>query len=160
MMDDVPIDSAGSMAELRPAGPDDLPELLRLTREFYDEDGFATSDAELERNFRALLAAPSAHTALAVRDGSRVGFALTTAALILESGLVAELQDLYVMPAHRRQGIAGRLIEDSVRWAREQGASQLEVCVAPNGRDVSHLFTYYAGLGFRDEGRRLLRLEF
>jgi len=155
----VPPDSGAPATELRAAVVEDLPELLRLAREFYDEDGFATSDADLERNFRALLAAASAHTVLAVRDGAAVGFALSTSQLILESGLVAELQDLYVMPAHRRQGVAALLVDDSIRWAKSHGASQLEVVVAPNGRDVSHLFGYYAGLGFRDEGRRLLSLS-
>ena len=93
----------------------------------------------LDRNFRALLAAPTAHTCLAVDGGSAVGFALTTSQLVLESGVVAELQDLYVMPAYRRRGVAGRLIDDATRWARAQQASLLDVVVAPNGQDVSAL---------------------
>jgi aminoglycoside 6'-N-acetyltransferase I len=143
--------------ELRTAGPADRPELLRLAREFYDEDGFTTSDADLERNFRALFTAPAtAHLCLAVDGGSAVAFALTTSQIVLESGLVAELQDLYVMPAYRRHGIAGRLIDDAGAWAKGRGATLLEVVIAPNDRDVSHLFAYYAARGFRDEGRRLL----
>jgi hypothetical protein len=31
----------------------------------------------------------------------------------------------------------------------------LEVGIAPNGLDVSHLHAYYAKLGFPDEGRTL-----
>ena len=155
----MPPASGAAATELRAAAVADLPELLRLAREFYDEDGFATSDADLDRNFRALLAAPSAHITLAVRDGAAVGFALSTSQLVLESGLVVELQDLYVRPAHRRQGVAGLLVDDSIRWAKSQDATQVEVVVAPNGRDVSHLFTYYARLGFQDEGRRLVSLE-
>ena len=98
----------------------------------------------------------TAHTCLAVDGGSAVGFALTTSQLVLESGVVAELQDLYVMPAYRRQGVAGRLIDDATRWAQAQQASLLEVVVAPNGQDVSDLLAYYVARGFRDEGRRLL----
>lgn len=144
---------------LRTARPDDLPELMGLAREFYDEDGFATSDAELDRNFRALLAdRRSARICLAVQDGSAIGFALTTSRIVLESGVVAELQDLYVMPAHRRRGVATLLVDDAVAWSRAQQASLLEVVVAPNGRDVGHLFSYYGARGFRDEGRRLLAL--
>lgn len=144
---------------LRAARLDDLPELMRLAREFYDEDGFATSDAELDSNFRALLAAGTgARICLALRDGSAIGFALTTSRVILESGIVAELQDLYVMSAHRRRGVAANLLDDAIGWAKAQHASLLEVVVAPNGRDVSHLFAYYAAHGFRDEGRQLLSL--
>ena len=145
---------------LRAANLDDLADLLRLAREFYDEDGFTTTDAELERNFRALFGAgDSAHLCLAVDDGSAIGFALTTTGLVLESGLVAELQDLYVMPAHRGSGIGVRLIREAQRWATDQGATLLEIVVAPNGQDISGLIDYYARHGFRDEGRRLLSVR-
>lgn len=154
------VESARTGALLRTAQPSDLPELLRLAREFYDEDGFATSDAELARNFRALLAAgTSAHICLAVNGGAAIGFALTTTDLVLESGLVAELQDLYVMPAERGTGVGARLMQDAQDWARERGAALLEIVVAPNGKDVSGLLRYYTANGFRDEGRRLLSLE-
>ena len=144
---------------LRAAGLDDLTELMRLAREFYDEDGFTTRDAELDHNFRALLADRSnARICLALDSGSGIGFALTTRRVVLESGLVAELQDLYVMPAHRRHGVAARLINDAISWAKAQQASSLEVVVAPNGRDVSHLLSYYSAKGFVDEGRRLLNV--
>ena len=146
-------------ASLRTAGLDDLSELMRLAREFYDEDGFTTSDAELDHNFRALLAdRSSARICLAVDNGSGIGFALTTCRVVLESGVVAELQDLYVRPAHRRLGVGTRLISDAISWAKAQHASSLEVVVAPNGSDVGHLLGYYGAQGFRDEGRRLLNL--
>lgn len=152
-------DSTDFNAQLRTAQLDDLPDLLRLAREFYDEDGFATRDDELDSNFRALLATTNAHTCLAFKDGAAIGFALTTTDLVLESGLIAELQDLYVMPAHRGAGVGARLMLDAQAWAREQGAALLEIVVAPNGRDISGLLRYYAANGFRDEGRRLLSLD-
>ncbi|MDT4942112.1 MAG: hypothetical protein QOJ34_2201 [Pseudonocardiales bacterium] len=143
--------------QLRDAGPQDLPDLLRLTRDFYDEDGFTTSTVELERNFGALLAlVRTAHISLATLGDRAVGFALTTCQVILESGVVAELQDLYVEPAHRGSGLGAALIADAADWARSRGATLLDVVVAPNGRDVGPLLRYYAARGFRDEGRRLL----
>jgi aminoglycoside 6'-N-acetyltransferase I len=48
------------------------------------------------------------------------------------------------------------LLTLAVAWAASIGASQLEIVIAPNDRDVSHLFRYYAANGFTDEGRRLL----
>lgn len=132
---------------------------MRLARGFYDEDRFATSDAQLDRNFRALLAdRSSARICLALHGGSGIGFALTTSRVILESGVVAELQDLYVMPRYRRRRVGTSLVEDAVGWARAHQASQLEVVVAPNGREVSDLFRYYGARGFRDEGRQVLAL--
>jgi aminoglycoside 6'-N-acetyltransferase I len=96
----------------------------------------------------------SAAARVAVVDD--VAFAVTTTSYGLENGLIAELEDLYVAPPARRRGLTRTLIEDSAAWAASIGASVLEVVVAPNGMDVSHLFRYYAANGFTDEGRRIL----
>lgn len=144
------------MIKISVAAPDDLELLIRLARAFYDEDGFATTDAQLAHNLNVLLHAANAHVALAAVDRSVAGFALSTTAFILESGLVAELQDLYVVPAARGHGVGTALIEDAARWAQSQAASLLEVVIAPNGRDVTHLLSYYRARAFVDGGRRVL----
>lgn len=144
------------MLEIREATPDDVPVLVALARAFYDEDGFGTATAELTRNFGVLLAAANARIVLAEDEGEPVGFALTTTAFILESGVVAELQDLYVIPQARGRGIGSALIEDSASWARSREATKLEVVIAPNGRDVSGLLSYYSSRGFVDQGRRVI----
>ena len=144
------------MAEIRVATAADVDVLVGLARAFYDEEGFATTDAELARNFAVLLPAEDAHVVLATVDDAVSGFALSTTAFILESGLVAELQDLYVMPPARACGIGTALIEDAARWARARSANLLEVVIAPNGHDVTHLCDYYRARGFVDERRRIL----
>jgi aminoglycoside 6'-N-acetyltransferase I len=142
--------------ELRAAGPGDLTMLVELARAFYDEDGFSTTNDELAANFRTLLTAADSHVVIATVAENVCGFALTTTAFILESGLVAELQDLYVDPTLRGRGVATALIEDAAEWARAQSATLLEVVVAPNGRDVSSLLDFYTRRRFTDEGRRIL----
>lgn len=144
------------MTVVRLATTDDLDVLVALARDFYDEDGFATTDDELARNFTVLLGRDDARIVLAEQDGTPVAFALSTADFTLESGVVVELQDLYVAPPARRGGLGSRLVEDSARWARERSATLLEVVVAPNGQDVTHLLDYYRRRGFADDGRRLL----
>jgi aminoglycoside 6'-N-acetyltransferase I len=142
---------------LRPATTDDRAVLLDLAVAFYAEDGFATPRPALDANLRVLLDSPGrARVAVAEVDGQVVGFGITTTTFGFENGLIAELEDLYVAPAARRQGLARALIEDSAAWAASIGASQLEIVIAPNGQDVSHLFRYYAANGFTDDGRRLL----
>lgn len=145
------------MIDIRRAVRADVPALLRMARAFYDEDGFATTDAELLRNFTVLLEGDAAHIALALVDGAVSGFALTTTAFILESGLVAELQDLYTVPEARGFGVGSALIQDSMQWARSQSATQLQVVVAPNGQDVAQLLDFYRSRGFDDEGRRVIK---
>jgi aminoglycoside 6'-N-acetyltransferase I len=142
--------------DIRTATSEDIGVLVGLARAFYDEDGFATTDADLGHNLDVLLRAGNAHLVLATLGVSVEGFALSTTAFILESGLVAELQDLYVVPRARGHGIGAALIEDAARWAQSQSATLLEVVIAPNGRDVTHLLGYYRARGFTDGGRRIL----
>lgn len=141
---------------IKTAAPEDLPALLALAVDFYEEDGFATSQADLRTNLATLIASPTARVAVSEADGRVVAFAITTTTFGLESGLIAELEDLYVAPDARRRGEAQRLIEDSLRWSTDRGCGRLEIVIAPNGQDVSHLFDFYRKRGFRDEGRRLL----
>lgn len=62
-------------------------------------------------------------------DGERiVGFVRAT--LWNESGMVKDvktvcLDDIYVLPAYRRRGIAAKLFGEVERWAKEQGAVRL-----------------------------------
>jgi aminoglycoside 6'-N-acetyltransferase I len=141
---------------LRAADLDDLPTLLDLAVAFYEEDGFATPRSALAAHLPVLIDSASARVAAGL-DGSRVvGFGITTTRFGLEYGLGAELEDLFVAPGFRRRGLARALIADSAAWAAGIGASRLEIVVAPNGQDVSHLFRYYAANGFTDDGRRLL----
>lgn len=145
------------MSRLRPAVAADHSAILALAVDFYAEDGFTTPEEKLAEHLSHLLVSPAAHAAIIVSDaGEIVAFAISTSSYGLESGLIAELEDLYVAPAFRRRGLAGELIEDSAAWATGIGAAHLEIVIAPNGQDVSHLFDIYRGRGFTDEGRRIL----
>jgi aminoglycoside 6'-N-acetyltransferase I len=144
---------------LRAATEDDLPALLDLTVAFYDDDGFTAARADLRDRLASFLREPAACLTVAATSEGVVGFALTTIRLVLESGPVAELQDLYVVPAHRRAGVGSALVADAARWARAGSAAILDVVIAPNGRDVDHLQHYYSARGFADRGRRLVHLD-
>ncbi len=141
---------------IRSAKPDEMPGLLALAAAFYSEGGFATKPDELAANLAILLTSDMARVAVAAENATLAGFAISTVEFGLEHGRIAILEDLYVAPEYRGRGIGRELVEDSVRWARTMGSRQVELVVAPNGQDVGHLFTYYASLGFLDEGRRLL----
>jgi len=142
--------------EVRQARPAELAAVLELATAFYLEEGFATPTAELRHNLRVLLQSERARVAVAVDHDHIVGFAVSTVSFGLEQGCVTELEDLFVRPGHRRTGIGAALINDSAAWAISCGCRSLELVVAPNGRDVEHLFGYYGRRGFTDQGRRLL----
>jgi GNAT superfamily N-acetyltransferase len=146
-----------SSAEVRRALAADYAAVLDLATAFYTEDGFATPASQLRENLLLLLDLDRARVAVACgHDEEIVGFAITTLSFGLEHGRIAELEDLFVIPAHRRKGIGGVLIDDSAEWAASRGCPVLEIVIAPNGSDDSHHVGYYARRGFTDEGRRLL----
>jgi aminoglycoside 6'-N-acetyltransferase I len=140
----------------RPAGPADLATVLPLAVAFYAEDGFDTGEPALRAHLAVLLGSAAAHVAVVGSAAQPLGFAVTTTSFGLENGLIAELEDLFVLPASRGRGLGTRLVDDSVAWARRQGCQRVELVVAPNGRDVGPLFDYYRALGFQDDGRRLI----
>jgi GNAT superfamily N-acetyltransferase len=143
--------------EVRRARPGELPIVLDLATAFYAEDGFTTPVWQLRENLLVLLDSDSARVAVACRQNDEVlGFAITTLSFGLEYGRLAELEDLFVLPAHRRSGIGSALINDSADWARSRGCRALELVVAPNGANVDHLLNYYARQGFTSEGRQIL----
>jgi GNAT superfamily N-acetyltransferase len=145
-----------SGVDIRAARPTDLARVLNMAAAFYIEDGFATPVSELRNNLAMLVHTDTARVAIAARQDDIVGFAITTLSFGLEQGAIAELEDLFVEPAHRRTGVGGALIDDSAGWAESRGCRTLELVIASNGNNVAHLFRYYARRNFTDEGRRLL----
>jgi GNAT superfamily N-acetyltransferase len=65
---------------------------------------------------------------------------------------VAELEDLFVDPEHRRRGIAERLVLDISKRVRELGFETLEVTANP------HAMAFYEYMGFATCG--LVETEF
>jgi ribosomal-protein-alanine N-acetyltransferase len=125
---------------LRPAGPDDVAALAAL------ETALFASDAWSEAAMRDELVAPGRHGTVAVTDGRVVGYAVTRC-----SDDVADLQRIAVHPHHQRRGIAGRLLEEVLDHAREQGAGG--VLLEVSAGNVAAL-AFYAAAGFVEIDRR------
>jgi GNAT superfamily N-acetyltransferase len=91
-------------------------------------------------------------------DGEAAGFVCVVAALRGEApddpAPFAWVQDLYVKPEYRRQGVAGMLMADAERFARAEGAHQIRLGVL-NGNDGARAF--YARYGFREYTRVLTK---
>jgi GNAT superfamily N-acetyltransferase len=80
---------------------------------------------------------PAMVTRVALVDGVVGGFASAR-----PDDDVVELVDLFVEPALMRRGIAGALVDDVVRFARERGLSRIEVSANDHAR------AFYAHAGF------------
>ncbi|UXU73769.1 MULTISPECIES: GNAT family N-acetyltransferase [unclassified Paracoccus (in: a-proteobacteria)] len=76
----------------------------------------------------------------------RVNDRAAGAAFVAADGPVAMIHAIEVVPAQRRQGVAGWLLTRAALWALSQGASRLALAVARRNEAAQAL---YQGLGFR-----------
>lgn len=60
-----------------------------------------------------------------------------------------EICDVYVVPEHRSEGIGTRLVERALECARDQGVSQVTICV---NTDNPRARALYERLGFAESG--------
>jgi ribosomal protein S18 acetylase RimI-like enzyme len=136
---------------IRPGVPSDLEDLLPLVRayrEFYE----CVPDAERERTFMdAHLRGGTSAIFLAFDGDDAVGFAQlfpTSSTVGLGRSLI--LEDLYVVPQSRRQGVAAALIRRSVAYARDVGAVSMFLETAKTNTAAQAL---YERAGWEREGR-------
>jgi GNAT superfamily N-acetyltransferase len=114
---------------IRPATEDDLAELLAMVRELAEFESLSDQCVCTEEDLRKVLFdTPAAvfDTVAVADDGSIVGHALwfrTFSTFMGKPGIW--LEDLYVRPAHRRQGHAGSLMADL--RSRTEGRVEWEV---------------------------------
>ncbi len=128
---------------------------------FFAEEGLATPPERIKRNLLELLAEPSNAVLLArASDGSPRGVATLTSAHSIEQGRVAELEDLYVVPVMRRDGLGRALVRAAVETARDQlGCETIAVVMTAHGQHDLGLVDYYLGLGFVDLDRKMLLMD-
>jgi GNAT superfamily N-acetyltransferase len=131
---------------IRPATEEDLPELLAMICELADFESLSDQCVCTEADLRRVLFEPGAiaHDTLAVADdGSVAGHALwfrTFSTFMGKTGIW--LEDLYVRPAHRRQGHASNLMSD----LRTRTEGRMEWEVLEWNEDA---LDFYQGLGAR-----------
>jgi GNAT superfamily N-acetyltransferase len=114
--------------------------LIAAYQRFYEVDDV---DEERNRVFFFRFIAPSDDGMLlgAWRDGELLGYAClywTFTSLVPAETVL--MNDLYVVPASRGQGVGRALIEASARVARERGAHHLEWMTQPSNKAAQRLY--------------------
>ena len=114
--------------QFRQAGRQDVPLILRFIRELaaYEkmEDQVVADEATLTE---WLFERRSAEVCFAVLEGEEVGFALyfhNFSTFLGRAGLY--LEDLYVLPQYRGQGIGKAILQHLARLAVDQGCGRME----------------------------------
>ena len=118
--------------------------LCRLNREFNGEE---TADAEQIR--RSILSCNIEHCFVCKIDGNLVGFicGICYASLCYKNP-VAQLTELYVLPAFRRRGVGTALIQAMVSHMRSLGAREFMLLTGCDNIAAQHL---YERCGFHKE---------
>ncbi len=134
---------------VRQAGLDDVDELVPLFdayRQFYDQP----SDLNRARNWlRARIGANESVVLLAERDGQPVGFAqLYPMYSSVQTARIWVLNDLYIPPEERRLGVATALLKSAIEYARNDGASRLQL---ETGRRNEAARALYRAAGWQED---------
>jgi ribosomal protein S18 acetylase RimI-like enzyme len=139
---------------VRPATAEDLETLVDLMREFYREDGDPFHEKESRAAFATLLAEPSLGKVwIAEQSTIVVGYAVLALGFSMEFlGRDAFIDDLYVVPSHRGQGIGHALIAACEEACNDLGIRALHLEVRPTNPAAS----LYRRLGFRDHHHHLM----
>ena len=116
---------------LRTAVPDDVPALLRLIRGLAEYEKLGHTVEATEARLMATLfpakGIPAATCLLAVDGSTEVGYALTFttySTFLAKPGLW--LEDLFVVPDRRGQGVGKSLLVELARRAADEGYGRLE----------------------------------
>lgn len=149
-----------SHATLRPATAEDIPLILDLIRRLAEFDGSLDSVQATPDSLRQSLFgdSPCANVILAYRNQEAVGFASyfhTFSTFLAKPGIW--LDDLFVLPAYRNQGIGRQLMAYLARLADSKGYGRIDWIVSiHNPRGAA----FYANLGAEiSESTRLCRLD-
>lgn len=132
---------------LRPATSADVPAILRCIRGLAEYERLAHECIATEAQLRSTLfgPAPAAEVVLAILDEETVGFALwfrSYSTFLAQPGIY--LEDLFVFPAHRGQGLGRRLLAHLAATAVERGYGRVEWAVLDWNEDA---IRFYRSLG-------------
>jgi GNAT superfamily N-acetyltransferase len=141
------VSTAAPDVTLRAATPADVPNILRCIRGLAEYERLADQCVATEALLRESLfgASPAAEVVLAMRGDEPAGFALwfrSYSTFLARPGIY--LEDLFVKPSFRGQGIGRRLLAHLARVAVERGYGRLEWAVLDWNVDA---IRFYSALG-------------
>jgi GNAT superfamily N-acetyltransferase len=115
--------------EIRPAQSEDVADIFRLIQALAEYEKLANEVVASEDKLRVALFSdrPAAETLVAVHDGRAVGFALFFHNFSTFRGARGlYLEDLFVEPDHRGNGLGRRLLKELAQIAVERECERME----------------------------------
>lgn len=144
-------------AQVRTAELRDIPQLLPLIRRYWEFEGIAGFEAlRVELVLQRLLGDAALGAAwVAEADGALVGYLIAVLVLSIEhQGLMAEIDELFVLPEARSHGVGGRLLAAAEEDLTQRRCVRLQLQLG-SGNEVARAF--YERRGYRErDGYRML----
>ncbi len=142
---------------VRPAARSDIPQLLALVRRYWEYQALAGFEAlRMELLLQHLIGEPRLGAAwVAEAEGNLTGYLVAVTVLSLEhGGLMAEIDELFVLPAARARGVGARLLAAAEDALAARGCVRLQLQL---GVTNSAARDFYQHRGYRArDGYRLL----
>ena len=151
--------SGNTPLDWRLADAADLPVLTGHIADFYREDQIPLNHERVQAGLQQLLAAP-ANGAVLILSTAQEPFAgyitLGWCFSIEQGGRFVLLDELYLVPAVRGQGLGRQALALAAQWARQQGAAVMRLEVNHHNARAKAL---YLSCGYADDQRDLLTLD-
>ena len=140
---------------MRRASADDIPLLVGLMADFYAEAGYELERERAASAFAPVLADERLGYIWIIQMGtSDVGHLVLTLKYAMEyGGIIACLDDLYVMPAWRNKGLSRAALLEVRRFCEAAGIRAITVEVGHNNGPAQHV---YRRVGFTEPADRQL----
>jgi ribosomal protein S18 acetylase RimI-like enzyme len=138
---------------IRPAGLADIPALLRLMEPFTTDGGYPFDAVDATASFTTLLSNPAlGGVFLAEVAGEAAGYVVLTMRFAMEyGGLEGYIDDLYVCPPVRRQGVAHALLTALLANCRQRGVKSVAVEVGESNHAAQKLYASFGLHGWEDD---------
>lgn len=143
------------MTTIRRAAPADVDALLPMVRDFHTHEGITQTDEVRRKVLAAVVAKPDLGVVL-VAEGplGLQGYLAALAGTSIEfGGRVLIVDELYIDPALRGQGIGRQLLAQAERYAQLTGVGVL-ILEVDDGKDRA--FKLYSAQGYKRHPRRLM----
>ena len=121
--------------------------VTKLLRSFFSHEGRVVE--HLQQNVEAILADPGRGFFTLADDR---GVATTTIRISAGGGCSAEIEEIWVQPSARGQGLGAQLLRTAVAECRRRGIASIELRVTPDDQELG-IPDFYTKQGFTHGGR-------
>ena len=146
---------------MRKALLSDIPTLIKLMLKFYAESGFDLNQAKAENAFSAIISNEKLGFVFLIdSNGMDVGYIVLTFRFSMEhGGLIACLDDFFIVPQNRNKGIGGDSLIQVVEFCKNASIRAITVEVGRNNNLAKKVYRHIGMYEAPDRQLFILPLE-